>query len=128
MKRIIYRSQSYLQPNDARILDLMRSCDRNNHILGITGRLYFDKTHFLQAIEGASESVDRLFSKIRSDKRHGSIFILQDCSIVRRSYDKFEILYDQIAKDGAFPSAELEPTASQTDTLAIGATHAVFGT
>lgn len=93
MKRIVYRSTSTLAPGDLGLLDMIRSCDRNNARAGVTGCLYFSARFFLQAIEGRNGAVDHLFSQIRRDARHHSIFMLETIEIEHRHWADFSIQF-----------------------------------
>ena len=91
MKRITYLSRSHCSANDIRVLSLIRTCDRRNQVLGVTGQLYITTSHFLQTIEGHDDIVDQLFAVIRRDDRHGEIQILEETFDCRARYQAYSI-------------------------------------
>lgn len=93
MKRVVYRSISNLGPNDLGMLDIIRSCDRNNEAAGITGMLWFDGRFFLHAIEGPSAAVNDLFARLRKDTRHRSIHVIDVRRIGERRFRNFEVRF-----------------------------------
>ncbi len=67
--RLIYASRAVDHaPNHARAI--VASAQRNNPRLGITGLLVVGSNHFVQALEGDTEAVNRLYCFIVQDKRH----------------------------------------------------------
>lgn len=93
MKRVVYRSTSNLGLNDVGILDVIRACDRNNEKAGITGVLWFNGRFFLHAIEGERQVVGDLFSKLRRDLRHCSIYVIGERRIEKRDFTDFQVRF-----------------------------------
>ena len=58
-----------IEPNVARILLKSRANKKN----GLVGALYFGDGSFFQCLEGATESVDRLFETLLKDSHHKDI-------------------------------------------------------
>ena len=91
MKRLVYRSISTLEPDDARMLDIIRACDRDNEPAAISGLLWCDGRRFLHVIEGPDAAVNALFLKLRKDPRHHSLYVTEARRIETRSFPNFEV-------------------------------------
>lgn len=63
----------------------------HNQRAGITGRLHFDAGQFRQVLEGPSEVVLPLSSRILADARHGDIEIVAFGPIAARRYDDWSV-------------------------------------
>lgn len=59
----------------ARILAVSR---RDNARDGITGALLYDEDCFAQVLEGPLEAVERVFERIRRDRRHNDVTVLEN--------------------------------------------------
>jgi hypothetical protein len=75
---IVYRSVARHHLGDAALRDILLSSRRNNGIEGVSGMLWRDGERFVQALEGAPESVAHLLRRIAVDPRHEALEILID--------------------------------------------------
>jgi Sensors of blue-light using FAD len=84
--RLIYASRSAgaLSPLDLK--DIIRSSQRNNAPLGITGALVLSNGIFLQCLEGDHLAVNTLYHRILLDRRHQGTAILSYREIDTRLY------------------------------------------
>jgi hypothetical protein len=64
-----------------------------NALLGITGLLTFDETHFAQVLEGDKNSVCRLFESIARDRRHAQVQVIEEGWIEARDFLQWAIAY-----------------------------------
>jgi Sensors of blue-light using FAD len=87
---------------------------------GITGLMLFHDGVFLQVLEGPAASVAALMEKIRRDRRHGNLVVLESGAVAERSFantpmhfiaarnlsagekQAFTALRQEIARPGAF--------------------------
>ncbi len=86
LKSLIYisRSAPLLGPDD---LDRIHHAAINlNALDGITGLLIYNGAHFLQLVEGASEAIDDLMTRLRNDPRHCELKIVEEHGIEARSF------------------------------------------
>lgn len=67
---ILYRSQPTVPPWPASILDIARSCERNNPATGVSGVLFYSNDTYLQYLEGDEAAITALWAKISQDDRH----------------------------------------------------------
>ncbi len=84
--RLIYASRSagVLSPIDVK--DIVRSSQRNNAKLGVTGALMLSNGIFLQCLEGDHLTVNALYHRILLDARHREPAILSYAEIDQRLY------------------------------------------
>lgn len=84
--RLIYASRSagVLSPIDVK--DIVRSSQRNNAKLGVTGALMLSNGIFLQCLEGDHLVVNALYHRILLDARHREPAILSYGEIEQRLY------------------------------------------
>lgn len=69
----IYTSDAKRDITATELNEIKLICMRNNAAKQITGMLLFDKTKFMQVLEGEKETVLTLFDKIKQDPRHTDI-------------------------------------------------------
>lgn len=88
MHLIVYTSETTLADEQIgnALTDIVATATRNNVADGITGVIFFENRHFLQAIEGEEPKLRRLFDKISNDPRHHNIFKLVDQPTVSRTF------------------------------------------
>jgi hypothetical protein len=86
LERMIYTSKATDGIGSLCLFNILNKARVNNASLGITGHLIFDGTHFIQCIEGSSESIDQLWSSLVADQRHQDIKIVSRAPIKMRRY------------------------------------------
>jgi len=89
LRRIAYTSQAIGQFSKRNLLDLLHYARAFNKIDNITGVLMHREGAFLQVLEGSSEDVGDLLSRILSDPRHNKIKIILDASVDRRLFSNW---------------------------------------
>jgi hypothetical protein len=89
LRRIAYTSHAIEQFSKRNLLDLLHYARAFNKIDNITGVLMHRKGAFLQVLEGSSEDVGDLLSRILSDPRHNKIKIILDASVDRRLFSNW---------------------------------------
>lgn len=70
---LIYKSQLNPSCQSLSLISLVEKARQRNSALDVTGILLFNGVDFLQILEGSEEVIEKLFCKIRSDKRHHSV-------------------------------------------------------
>lgn len=89
--QIAYLSKRKHDVTDEDIVDgIVLPSLAKNRSLGITGCLWFDRTHFFQVLEGTPEAIENLFAVIATDDRHESVdrILTEDTGGVRR-FERF---------------------------------------
>ncbi|MFQ3244366.1 MAG: hypothetical protein ACI9SP_000994 [Arenicella sp.] len=104
MKCITYVSKVVARKNGAVIpvglSDIFSAARKKNAELQITGLLSYRAGHYIQVIEGSSDAVDQLYSKIKLDTRHHQISLLFDFEITQRSFPNWNMkLVGSVNKD-----------------------------
>jgi Sensors of blue-light using FAD len=74
--RLIYASRTVQVMGAADVKDIVRSSQRNNEPLGVTGALLLTGGVFLQCLEGDHRVVNTLYHRILLDPRHREPAIL----------------------------------------------------
>ena len=97
--RLIYNSIPSDQiMNNEDLRAMVEQCAQNNSRVHITGMLILSGHHFLQVLEGPSDAVNRLFTKIMRDKRHHDIHLVSYEPIGPSYFDNWSMhlvdLYD----------------------------------
>lgn len=65
---------------------IMKSSARNNHRLGLTGALVYERGRFIQILEGPRGTVSAMLSQIAGDPRHTDMVIAEVTEISARRY------------------------------------------
>lgn len=89
LRRVVYTSQATDQFNKRELLDLLHESRAFNTIDNITGVLMHHQGHFLQVIEGGSDEIDDLFTRLLRDPRHNEIKILNDTVVHDRLFSNW---------------------------------------
>ena len=88
--QLIYYSKSTWKSDDpsllAQLRDIVSSSQRNNARVGITGFLIFDKTWFIQILEGDRANVSETYNRIARDRRHSGLNIVNVRDVEKRSF------------------------------------------
>jgi hypothetical protein len=89
LKRTIYTSKAKKQFNKRNLLDLLHDSRAYNKIDSISGVLMYRQGIFLQVIEGESEIIDDLLTRIKRDPRHSEFKIIFDSSVNSRFFSNW---------------------------------------
>ncbi|MBE7941247.1 MULTISPECIES: BLUF domain-containing protein [Ramlibacter] len=84
--RLVYASRSTGTLTPVDVKDIVRSSQRNNAPVGVTGALLLANGIFLQCLEGDHLAVNALYHRILLDGRHRDPAILQFSEIDQRLY------------------------------------------
>lgn len=78
------RASSTLGPMDVK--DILRSSQRNNAMVGVTGALCLSNGIFLQQLEGDRLAVNQLYHRLLKDPRHKAPAVLDFSEITSRRF------------------------------------------
>jgi Sensors of blue-light using FAD len=84
--QLVYASNAAKPFEEEPLKELVAAARTNNARLGITGLLLYKNASFFQVIEGEEGKAQRLFEKIRQDKRHQSVVMLHRRPVELRSF------------------------------------------
>ncbi len=86
MIRLVYASTAVSDWRAPQLLQLLKTCRKNNIADDITGLLLYSKRTFFQVLEGEEEKVMKLFETIKKDKRHIDVTIIEKKDIIEREF------------------------------------------
>ncbi|MFB0488331.1 hypothetical protein ABIE45_000917 [Methylobacterium sp. OAE515] len=88
--QLIYYSRNTVLGGDRAMLtnlrEIVSASQRNNSREGVTGFLIFDKTWFLQILEGERAKVTETYNRIARDSRHSGATIVNVQDVSTRSF------------------------------------------
>lgn len=70
MSWILYSSHPTAPPWPASILDIAKSCEKNNPENGVNGLILFTGNMYLHYLEGNATTLSNLWKNVQSDPRH----------------------------------------------------------
>lgn len=73
------------------VQDILAHSERNNSRHRVTGFLLFDKTHFMQILEGDRTDVEAIFAGIEKDPRHSEVTVLHEGMTERRAFPEWSM-------------------------------------
>ena len=90
MIQLIYYSKNTLDADDRgqlkNLREILETARTKNGAIGVTGYLIFDKAYFLQILEGEREAVTATYNRIKGDRRHAQITLVETREIKMRSF------------------------------------------
>lgn len=85
LSRIMYYSE--VNPGvDLDLRQLLAICQKNNKRDRITGFLFFNKTYFLQVLEGSRDHVSARYHAIAADPRHKNLRLISCTDVQQRAF------------------------------------------
>ncbi len=88
--QLVYYSRNTVLGGDRAMLtnlrEIVSASQRNNSRDGVTGFLIFDKTWFVQILEGERAKVTETYNRIALDNRHSSPNIVNVYDVTARSF------------------------------------------
>lgn len=127
---LAYRSHSVMTPEqaDVELASILRAARAKNAALDITGALMLYDNWFAQVLEGPEKSVRALFERIKGDKRHTSVEILEQGPTPARAFARWAMAHVgehgnpdmpvMAVGDKLVPAASWRPTEEQEALLA----------
>lgn len=100
LERVVYCSRATVPTESLLVIaDILAVAQRNNDRDGLTGALAINDGWFLQVIEGPSDRIDRLMDRIKADRRHTDVEVLQRQVIKHRLFDTWSMASARITPD-----------------------------
>jgi len=93
---LVYVSSAIRGLSKDDINSIVKASEVSNRILNITGLLLYKGGNFMQLIEGDSEIVHILQSKIKDDIRHTGMITLLSENITHRNFENWSMGYQDI--------------------------------
>lgn len=116
MRQLLYISNTDDDFPQAELERILAASRRNNVPLGLTGMLLYLGGAFLQVLEGPAESVEKIYTRIRSDSRHWETQTLLESDVLHRAFGAWSMGYH-----------ELKPGQAETENLFRISREAIAG-
>lgn len=101
--QLIYRSRyTGTQGSLSTVREILTASQHNNSRHDITGFLIFDKTSFLQILEGDAPAVLETYERIKADERHADLCVIAASEVDARAFPDW-------AMGGFLRSPEVQP-------------------
>lgn len=126
LRRIVYRSTATIADDDVAALDaIFTSSVRNNRRDKITGCLAHPDGKFVQVLEGDAQKLDELMTRIRADKRHKDIIVLNEWPIKQRLFPSWAMARPDRTplSQQAFNIVTQDGTAAQVVSILLNVLH-----
>jgi len=116
MRQLLYISNTDDDFPQAELERILATSRRNNVPLGLTGMLLYLGGAFLQVLEGPAESVEKIYTRIRSDSRHWEAQTLLESDVQHRAFGAWSMGFH-----------ELKPGQAETENLFRISREAIAG-
>lgn len=113
MHRLVYLSKTVGDFGPEEVAHIISASRRFNAKLGITGLLLYHEGRIFQALEGEAGAVKRAFNRIKRDKRHTDIEVIEFGAAQGRAFEGWSLGLDhpealpERAKSAAFSIFDL---------------------
>lgn len=125
LHQIVYMSRAARPLDEAEISLIERKARSNNQRDDVTGLLIYDRTRFLQALEGERDVIHQTMDRIRDDERHAKIDIVTDRPVDIREFGTWSLTIKKVEPiDDA--QAFLNDIKGKMDTISDVALKAMF--
>ena len=99
MYTLTYESVAAKEFSNSEMDELLEKARSNNRKHEITGCLIYYMGGFIQVLEGEKDVIEKLYSKIKVDKRHRKVHMFSDDDIEIRTFPNWGMAYYPIDKD-----------------------------
>ena len=110
LRRLVYVSTAALSLDQPDIDAILAQARRFNAANAVTGLLLYNGRNFIQALEGAPETVTTLYARICADARHSGVVTVRDEPIADRDFPDWAMAY-AAARPGAGDLSSLLPAS-----------------
>ncbi len=96
MIRLVYTSTAVKDLSSEDLLQILKSCRKNNSANDITGILLYAKRTFFQALEGEESILLPLFEQIKKDPRHTDVTLIETKAITEREFPYWNMGFQKL--------------------------------
>ncbi len=104
----IYTSTVTRPLDPKEVINLQESCMHNNAQKGVTGMLLYDGQHFMQVLEGDSQTIETLFETIKHDSRHFEVSAIIRNPIENRNFAAWSMGVVDLTKTMDFKNTKIK--------------------
>jgi hypothetical protein len=90
---LVYMSKAVDRFSQHDLTKLLEQSRRENQPVAITGLLLYVDGNFMQLFEGAQEKIEALMSRIKRDRRHHEVIILEAGPIKQRHFSDWSMAF-----------------------------------
>ncbi len=98
MIRLVYTSIAVKDLKSEDLLQILKTCRKNNSANDITGILLYSQRTFFQALEGEEAILLPLFEQIKKDPRHIDVTLIEKVEIKEREFPYWNMGYQKLDK------------------------------
>jgi hypothetical protein len=91
LRSLTYVSRAVLPFGGDYLQQLGLEAARLNALDGITGLLVFNGARFCQTIEGSPEAIENLLARLRRDRRHENVTVIDDAPVEERRFRSWDM-------------------------------------
>jgi hypothetical protein len=91
MFELIYTSAAVRLFNPGELVELLKKARASNQRDDVSGILLYQDGSFMQVLEGAEESVRRVYDKVARDKRHFRLQVVREGAIPARRFAQWSM-------------------------------------
>ena len=124
--KLVYASKFKPGIDPSELAKIHLLAGRNNKKNDITGVLIFGNDYFLQYIEGTSEALNTLYSKVINDPRHEDVRLLDYSAIPERLFEKWAMKLFMLTEENLKIAENLTQTKDYNPQKMNGATALKF--
>jgi hypothetical protein len=107
MLQLTYISTATAGMTDAMVGQILSVSRFNNASEDVTGLLLYDGYRFLQALEGPTDAVNRLYQRVKGDPRHRAVVLLSSRTVQSRDFGNWAMAAERVAVSRGATVADL---------------------
>ncbi len=123
--RLVYYSANTLVGLEEEVTEsvsqILRTSQRNNAAVGVSGALMFTDGLFAQILEGPRAAVEAVFDRIQLDDRHAEVRLLAFEPVERRSFARWSMAYFGPSETHSFCARESDFDLGAADANEVAA-------
>lgn len=101
IKYLSYVSEQTYPLTDNALDKLLKEARKKNKAVGVTGMLICYEGLFIQFIEGPAETIEKLFTTIRKDRRHKNVTELDTGYNAERQFQDWSMAFERLTPQKA---------------------------
>jgi hypothetical protein len=106
LHQLIYRSRATSPATEEEISTILAQSEKNNGPLGISGCLIYYNERYIQFLEGKEDNLEKLYDRIKTDKRHYNVTTLGRFKAEERVFSNWKMAFIQKDKVENFIETE----------------------
>ncbi|MGF7075436.1 BLUF domain-containing protein [Mucilaginibacter sp. R-33] len=96
MEYLVYISTAKKLMGDDELLNLLQTARKKNFAHNVTGMLLYSEGTFIQALEGETEDLYKIYNAIQLDSRHRNIVLMITGMVEERIFPKWSMAFASV--------------------------------